>query len=388
MRPLYTQEPLHRADGNAGLWYDKFCEEWQPKWSEGLGDEGKQRWIDTVTDGPVGHRAQLEEAQLRRAALLRAHDQSPLFFKSAYNFVTGLGRAHPVENGFAWHHTLGVPYLPGSSVKGMVRAWAERWETWEDDAQKTDTINRIFGPKQGDLHVGSVIFLDALPTEPVQLKADVMTPHYGPYYQDESGETPPTDWHPPTPIPFLVVDDGQGFLFGVLPRRDGAQADCRRAQVWLQDALCWIGTGAKTAVGYGRFDPDPEAEQAFQAAEARRRRELEARRAEAERQAKLERQLADKSSLYAELFRASQAEDWPNDKAAFAREGLIEGWLDRLEADCQPDAIEYLSELIEHHFPGLLDDPEAKTGKKKDKFKFKERQRAFALRMLGLLEEA
>jgi CRISPR-associated protein Cmr6 len=33
-----------------------------------------------------------------------------------------------VENGFLWHPTLGVPYLPGAAVKGLVRAYVEHWD--------------------------------------------------------------------------------------------------------------------------------------------------------------------------------------------------------------------------------------------------------------------
>ena len=35
--------------------------------------------------------------------------------------VTGMGNPHPLESGFTWHPTLGMPYLPGSAV-GLVRA--------------------------------------------------------------------------------------------------------------------------------------------------------------------------------------------------------------------------------------------------------------------------
>ena len=251
MRPLYTQEKISWKGGNAGLWYDKFCNQWEPDWS-GLGDDGKKEWIKTVT-GKVGHQSQLETTNTRLADFLKAHNQQPLFFKNTYTFVTGLGREHPVENGFAWHHTLGVPYLPGSSVKGMVRAWAKQW-----DPKPDEEINRIFGPKEGDLRVGSVIFLDALPTCPVELQADIMTPHYGPYYQDDKGQTPPADWHSPTPILFLAVSKEQSFVFGLLPRREKDRADCQQVENWLRDALCWIGAGAKTAVGYGRFERDEE----------------------------------------------------------------------------------------------------------------------------------
>jgi len=39
--------------------------------------------------------------------------------------ATGLGNPHPVENGFTFSHPHGVPYIPGSSVKGIIRRAAE-----------------------------------------------------------------------------------------------------------------------------------------------------------------------------------------------------------------------------------------------------------------------
>ncbi|ADI14574.1 type III-B CRISPR module RAMP protein Cmr6 [Truepera radiovictrix] len=253
MRPLYREarERLERRGGHAGLWYDKFCDKWQSDWS-GLGDEGKKDWVTSVTGKPVGDADQLKAHAERMQSFLSALGQAPLLYKLESDFVTGLGREHPVENGFAWHHTLGTPYLPGSSVKGMVRAWAAQWAK-----ESNETLKRIFGSEDIDdknFQVGSVVFLDAIPTAPVQLKADVMTPHYGPWYR---GEAPPADWHSPVPVPFLVVEQEQTFLFGVLPRRNGGQGreDCEAVRGWLKEALCWLGAGAKTAVGYGRFKP-------------------------------------------------------------------------------------------------------------------------------------
>lgn len=255
--PLYKidEPPTYRKDMNTGLWYDKFCNEWERDFSSRPKDDGKKNWINTVTNGRIGDGSNLSEIMTRREQLLESCKGNALFFKTIGPFVTGLGREHPVENGFAWHHTLGTPYLPGSSVKGMVHNWADQWE--EGDAE---IIKRIFGPRsRSDVNasVGSVIFMDALPTAPVQLKADVMTPHYGPYYQDDSGETPPADWHNPIPIPFLVVDETQEFLFGIIPRNSSNDMDikdCRIVEEWLKAALDSIGAGAKTAIGYGRFE--------------------------------------------------------------------------------------------------------------------------------------
>lgn len=266
-RPLYSSraEPEARpVDAHAGLWFDKFCAQWcrDPKKS-GLSDwtlaafstgHGKQRkdlnpkleWINTVTNAPVGNAQLLAEYTARLADLAQALGGKAPIFKTTSRFATGLGREHPIENGFVWHPVLGVPYLPGSSVKGLVRAWAT---TWAEPKPDLAACQRIFGAQNT---VGTVLFLDALPVAPTQLKADVMTPHYGDYYQ---GKSPPADWLSPTPIPFLTVAPGQFFQFALAPATPVAQADCETALQWLTAALEWLGAGAKTAVGYGRFSP-------------------------------------------------------------------------------------------------------------------------------------
>ncbi len=114
-----------------------------------------------------------------------------------------IGTFPSVENGFAWHPTLGTAYLPGSSVKGLVRSWATQWEEQVDP----EDVKRILVTKIVTASVGSVIFYDAIPLEPIQLEADIMSPHYSPYYQ-HPGEYPPVDWHAPVPIPFLTRGSG------------------------------------------------------------------------------------------------------------------------------------------------------------------------------------
>lgn len=262
-RPLYLGRGEARlittAVGNAGLWYDKFCDRWNAGW-DGLGDSGKRDWIATIAnlDGTaakrVGDRELLAEAAARQRDLTKKLDGCSFPLATAWRFVSGLGRSHPVENGFAWHHGLGAPYLPGSSVKGVARAWA-RWAEFGD-------IDRIFGPRSGDAAAGSVIFLDALPVAPVVLDADVMTPHYGPWYQPDAlkKEEVPGDWHSPTPIPFLTVAPGQTFQFALLPRTPADKADCETAAARLLKALETLGAGAKTAIGYGQFGPLSDAE--------------------------------------------------------------------------------------------------------------------------------
>jgi len=42
----------------------------------------------------------------------------------AWRLALGLGNEHPLENGMTLHRSLGLPYLPGSALKGLARRWA------------------------------------------------------------------------------------------------------------------------------------------------------------------------------------------------------------------------------------------------------------------------
>ncbi len=261
-RPLYAAAAsatlTSTTIGNAGLWYDKFCDRWKSDWTGFAGDSGKRDWIAQIANigagksqKKVGDSALMMEAVKRLKNLVEAQVGCSFQRTTAWRFVTGLGRTHPVENGFAWRHDLGTPFIAGSSLKGLARAYARDWAGLDHE-----TLKRIFGPKpEAGLAIGSVGFLDALPIEPVTLDADVMTPHYGPWYQGETNAVP-ADWYSPTPIPFLTVAPGQTFVFAVLPRNRlnrKDQEDCKRAADLLKEALETLGAGAKTAVGYGQF---------------------------------------------------------------------------------------------------------------------------------------
>lgn len=259
-------------NGNAGLWYDKFCSGWENAKFQKF---RKEEWIKTVTNRHCGNSDELKQQRDRRWEMVAKLGGYNLCLKTDSVFVTGLGREHPVENGFLWHHTLGVPYLPGSSVKGMVRAWIEQWAD-EKNKEEKEEIARIFGPKQPteQPQVGAVVFLDAIPLDKVRLKADIMTPHYGEYYQNKGRPKAPGDWISPVPIPFLAVKEETTFHFAIVPRRQscletpagsgesrgGHRSDCEIVIGWLKDALEWIGAGAKTAVGYGRMRCDEAAQ--------------------------------------------------------------------------------------------------------------------------------
>ena len=283
--PLYLScNPPARLpnDGHRGLWYERFFNEYTEDFTKlASNEESKKRWIDSVINLPAGDKNAIEQATDRLQSLCEKLGGKTQVFAADWHFVTGLGNPHPVENGFLWHPTLGVPYLPGSAIKGLVRALIEAWMEFESEDERHATLYRWFGsedkkpekrkelrlggfipPSRGqncDTEAGTFIFFDALPIEPVTLKADIMTLHMGKWYEkggeDQDPIDPdvtPADWHNPLPVLFLIADKPK-FQFSIAPRFVADKGDVEKIMAALEDALDWLGAGAKTSVGYGRM---------------------------------------------------------------------------------------------------------------------------------------
>lgn len=236
-------------------------------------------------------------------------------------FTTGLGMEHPLENGFAFLNPYGLPYLPGSGVKGVLRTAAlELCPESEDgkfasNAGWTKTVvTALFGGNPGEefggnpgkesFTRGALTFWDVIPTLPGnKLRVDVMTPHQSKYYQ---GEQSPHDSGSPNPIPFLTVPPGAQFRFIVTCEEKYLTDEALRNGGWktlleaaFNHAYDWLGFGAKTAVGYGAMREDEkarkqrEAEQAKREADARKDAEAAARAAELARLLPVDRKVAE-----------------------------------------------------------------------------------------------
>ena len=365
-RPLYAgaESACRTAEGHAGLWFDKFCDQWQVKgsaWSMKWDSNSKLRWINTVTDSTVGTQNQIDAYVSRLIGLVDSRRGRWEVYSATSRFVTGLGRSHPVENGFAWHPTLGTPYLPGSSVKGLIQAWVK--------AETGGKLAEEHKPLFGDIRAaGAVCFLDAVPAAPVRLVADVMTPHYAGW----SPERPPGDWLSPTPIPFLVTEKKATFLFGFVPSRETTQDDLNQVADWLTSALEWAGGGAKTSVGYGRMITDPDLRRCLARKEKERREEWRRRR-------QIEDALRDLPKDAADLEKMKIDCRWA-DRDSF---------LDTAEVFLQDkqslsnEAYQRLKDQVSHYWPAILDNPDAVRGKKK-KPRYSRRPRALARKLLSL----
>lgn len=289
--PLYSGATVFsqfsdQRDAHRGLLWTRFFDRYKPDFEKPeKGDSGK--FIAEIAKKQCGDTSALEHYAQRNRELIEKLGGKTKQFKTQGAFMTGMGCDHPTENGFTWHHTLGVPYLPASSVKGLVRGWLE-WNWGKSalekvkkggDADKRQQLKNWFGSENKepskceiDSQAGWFIFFDALPTDAVTLAADVMTPHYAKWYEDGgkaeknplAADIVPADWHSPVPVAFLTVKKAV-FLFGIAVRpslaaedKGNAQAVLSEVMAHLQEALEWFGAGAKTAVGYGRMKFDQE----------------------------------------------------------------------------------------------------------------------------------
>lgn len=172
-------------------------------------------------------------------------------------FITGLGAEHPTETGMILDRNLGVPYIPASSIKGVLRlACAINIAKREGRTEIPDAhpeLVKFFGSadtSQGSR--GQVMFLDAYPEGNVELQLDIMNPHYGKYYSGENKQ--PVETESPVPIKFLSVKAGTIFVFRAvcMPLADVSFTE-DEVEAAFDTAFELVGFGGKTAIGYGRF---------------------------------------------------------------------------------------------------------------------------------------
>ena len=196
-----------------------------------------------------------------------------LLLRPDWRLIVGLGNESVYETSMTLHHIYGVPYIPGSAIKGVVRSYIitelfGKNENGDLDLKHAEQrafqdqgFCDIFGAPKNSFYKksiqGSVIFFDALPIEPPKIEPDVMNVHYPDYY---GGNKPPTDYQNPNPIYFLTVKETPfKFILGIKERNNTpiqkGKFEGRKpldvAFEYLKKALSEHGIGAKTAVGYG-----------------------------------------------------------------------------------------------------------------------------------------
>lgn len=213
-----------------------------------------------------------------RKAVESLPDMLVLDFRLVTPMAVGLGNETVLENGLAFNRIYGMPMIPGSSLKGLLRRAAadlfgiriadDQWDPGDDDAtarakmgpswnETMETWRALFGSP--DAMAGLVVFDAWLkPTETVKpFRVDVLTPHHREYY---AGKQPlPLDSDQPNPVSFLSVRPQTVFTFAIqLPSEEWRDA----MTSILRHAVAHLGVGAKSNSGYGYFRKGPETDKA------------------------------------------------------------------------------------------------------------------------------
>lgn len=250
-----------KSSQNAGMVFERFV----PNLAEDtrdntkLKDEGLQAVLKAYGDPgkPNKGKKELFDAwNARWERVIRAAGAEPFTMKTDWRLIAGLGRKGSLEVGFTFHR-YGFPYLPGSSIKGLARAYGlleigvgigedilkkigkdSPLETLDktlsrDEEKKFNEEMEAYGVKEGmplwekarafryifgtTDTAGKAIFFDAIPYAVPKLKLDIMNPHYPDYYNDRDGKQGifPTNWQNPNPVKFLTVASGTVFRFAI-----------------------------------------------------------------------------------------------------------------------------------------------------------------------------
>ncbi len=239
---------------------------------------------------------------------LKATTKTPL--------ITGIGQPHPNEVSMVFDYMLGIPYIPASSIKGLLRFTSVVIEIRDPKNE-----NKYIPDKEGNINdeniaeikyyfggqsnEGAVAFLDAYPEHVPNLHIDIMNPHYGAYYQEGKA---PADYLEPTPIKFLTVAPKTTFIFRVIIHKNKPNYEILKQSVKtiLEEALTKEGIGAKTALGYGLFEPIKERDYT-NLSEERKKREVEKRKIEEEKK------LANMSEVDKKVYELSKLTNSDND---------------------------------------------------------------------------
>ena len=232
------------------------------------------------------------------------------------------------NSGLCLHRFLGIPYIPGSAVKGVTRHYA--WEKWNEAPEEeklvlAEKIAKNFGfptedPKgesklddylrkkkpdeytQETVFSGAVSFLGGVPEDFPRLVKDIVTPHHLKYYAEDANYLNQynglaQDNEPPIPNPFLAVESGTRFVFQLLLLKS-TEGDLAWCKDMLVHALRYNGIGSKTSAGYGWFDDGKtKAEIEKEGLEAKKQEREEAAKKRDEEETRIQHEIAERIRL-------------------------------------------------------------------------------------------
>ncbi len=199
---------------------------------------------------------------------------SKIIFDIDYpGLLVGLGYLFPKKNkdndqyalGFTFDHTSGLPYIPGSSVKGVLRSV---FPNSKEDSGRIEFINALlgkeisyeeikqieitcFGPRTHESKTKTGIknqdtFYDSYILQKPEIKYlldDYITPH---------GDDPTKN---PIPIKMLKIGSGNQLVIQIKFSSNETFITRDERKNLFTNILEFTGLGAKTNVGYGQLTP-------------------------------------------------------------------------------------------------------------------------------------
>ncbi|MFB2967621.1 RAMP superfamily CRISPR-associated protein [Aerosakkonema sp. BLCC-F183] len=145
-------------------------------------------------------------------------------------------------------------YIPGSSIRGLVRAWAKQ------RPEIKPRMLEILGFQDNEnINPGKIEFLDAWPENATKLTLDIVNPQepFQVYHQGQS-----------TPLSFYTLGNGKDTINITVAIRGipgkVTQTEVEEVWEWVQQGLSLYGVGSRTASGYGAIKtkdvPKPKAD--------------------------------------------------------------------------------------------------------------------------------
>lgn len=166
-------------------------------------------------------------------------------------YISGLGLDHVTETGMILHHTYGVPYLPGTMIKGVVNQWLHKIAHQDASLAPLLSLTGIEESPEDETEGAKSLltFHDCFFNE-MKIKDDIMTPHFSEYYQNSNF----IEESSPNPVKFKVVQFENTAHLWVTWSNQVEVDDKNKLGQLICKAIKETGLGAKTTVGYGYFD--------------------------------------------------------------------------------------------------------------------------------------
>ena len=162
----------------------------------------------------------------------------------------------PLDIGISWDPYMNLPYIPSTSLKGLVKSYFKEYKP-----QITDiwSVGELFGEPEEKGHAGLIIFYDAYPVKcrGHLIELDIITPHY----REINGAIEEV-FVKPTPLIFPTVAPNTVFNIPItintgIIEEIKSPSERHNLVNTLDSIILEIaaaienGIGAKTSIGYG-----------------------------------------------------------------------------------------------------------------------------------------